>query len=180
MVDLTVGGDKATTLRFLGWLHATHDIMPVSVSSTAALSQWAEEYAKALAEKGLKYSSIANYLNGLAMVCQYSTRRTRSTPTRSQWPRRRSTSCCASADSARARPSSSNSIAAATPTGSNGLTHRGLGRAPRQRQSTAPRRTTRAQAAGAQRVVDRVPRESTPPPPPPAAAPHVLPHVAPC
>ena len=72
VVDLTVGGDKATTLRFLGWLHATHDIVPgLGVFCRAALSQWAEEYAKALAEKGLKYSSIANYLNGLAMVCQY-------------------------------------------------------------------------------------------------------------
>ena len=84
VVDLTVGGDKATTLRFLGWLHATHDIVPgLGVFCRAALSQWAEEYAKALAEKGLKYSSIANYLNGLAMAST-STRPTRSTPTRSQ------------------------------------------------------------------------------------------------
>jgi hypothetical protein len=72
VVDITVGSDKATTLRFLGWLKATHDIVPgLGVFCRAALSQWAEQYAKALADKGLKYSSIANYLNGLAMVCQF-------------------------------------------------------------------------------------------------------------
>ena len=72
MVDITTDGDKATTLRFLAWLRATHDIVPgLGVFCRAALSQWTEEYAKALADKGLKYSSIANYLNGLAMVCQF-------------------------------------------------------------------------------------------------------------
>ena len=72
MVDITTDGDKATTLRFLAWLRATHDIVPgLGVFCRAALSQWTEEYAKALADKGLKYSSIANYLNGLVMVCQF-------------------------------------------------------------------------------------------------------------
>ena len=72
VVDITTDSDKATTLRFLGWLKATHDIVPgLGVFCRAALSAWAEEYAKALADKGLKYTSIANYLNGLAMVCQF-------------------------------------------------------------------------------------------------------------
>jgi hypothetical protein len=72
VVDLTVGGDKATTLRFLGWLLAVKEITPgLGVFCRAALSHWAEEYARGLAHKGLKYSSIANYLNGLAMVCQF-------------------------------------------------------------------------------------------------------------
>ena len=49
VVDLTVGSDKATTLRFLGWLRATHDIVPgLGVFCRAALSQWAEEWARAL------------------------------------------------------------------------------------------------------------------------------------
>ena len=71
-MDLTVGSDKSTTLRFLGWLSAERQITPgLGVFCRATLSQWAEDYAKALADKGLKYSSIANYLNGLAMVCQF-------------------------------------------------------------------------------------------------------------
>lgn len=59
VVDLTVGGDKATTLRFLGWLLAVKEITPgLGVFCRAAVSQWAEEYARALADKGLKYSSV--------------------------------------------------------------------------------------------------------------------------
>ena len=59
VVDITVGSDRATTLRFLGWLAAERQITPgLGVFCRAALSQWAEDYAKALADKGLKYSSV--------------------------------------------------------------------------------------------------------------------------
>lgn len=59
VVDITVGSDKATTLRFLGWLAAEREITPgLGVFCRATLSQWAEDYAKALADKGLKYSSV--------------------------------------------------------------------------------------------------------------------------
>ena len=51
-----------STLRFLGWLSAERQITPgLGVFCRAALSQWVEDYLKALAEKGLKYSTLANY-----------------------------------------------------------------------------------------------------------------------
>ena len=64
-----MGNDRATTLRFLGWLKAAHDIVPgLGVFCRAALSQWVEDWLTALSEKGLKYSSLANYCNSLCMV----------------------------------------------------------------------------------------------------------------
>ena len=60
-VDLTVGNDKATTLRFLGWLKAQEEIVPgLGVFCRAALSSWVEAWLKHLIEKGLKYSTCAN------------------------------------------------------------------------------------------------------------------------
>ena len=62
VVDTTVGSDKATTMRFLGWLSAERQItLGLGVFCRAALSQWVEDYLRALAEKGLKYSTLANY-----------------------------------------------------------------------------------------------------------------------
>jgi hypothetical protein len=62
VVDTTASSDKATTLRFLGWLSAEREVTPgLGVFCRAALSQWVEDYLKALAEKGLKYSTLANY-----------------------------------------------------------------------------------------------------------------------
>ena len=71
-VDITVGNDRRTTLAFLGWLHAERSITAgLGVFCRAALSQWVEDWLKALSEKGLKYSSLANYTNSLCMVCSF-------------------------------------------------------------------------------------------------------------
>ena len=153
VVDLTVGGDKATTLRFLGWLHATHDIVPVSVSSAGLHSQWAR-VRQALAEKGLRYSSIANYLNGLAMVCQYvyqtyevdADALAMATTPLDELLRLRGQCEQAKQQQLYSRRDANWIEWAST---------EGLGRTPGSVQSA--RGTTRAQAAGAQRVADRVP-----------------------
>ena len=92
-VDITVGNDKATVLRceplpplqkdfpsatltlcalarsFFGWLSATHSITPgLGVFCRPTLSQWAEEWLRALREKGCRFSTLSNYANSLAMV----------------------------------------------------------------------------------------------------------------
>ena len=63
----TIG--RRTTLAFLGWLSAEREITPgLGVFSRATLSQWVEDWLKALREKGLKFSSLANYVNSLISV----------------------------------------------------------------------------------------------------------------
>ena len=37
----------------------------------ATLSQWVEEWLRALREKGNRYSTLANYANSLAMCCSF-------------------------------------------------------------------------------------------------------------
>ena len=60
-VDITVGNDKATVLRFFGWLAATHSITPgLGVFCRHTLSQWAEEWLRALREKGCRFSTLAS------------------------------------------------------------------------------------------------------------------------
>jgi hypothetical protein len=60
-VDITVGNDKATVLRFFGWLAATHSITPgLGVFCRPTLSQWAEEWLRALREKGCRFSTLAS------------------------------------------------------------------------------------------------------------------------
>ena len=68
-VDITVGNDRATATRFFGWLFATHSITPgLGVFCRPTLSQWAEEWLRALREKGCRFSTLSNYANSLAMV----------------------------------------------------------------------------------------------------------------
>ena len=60
-VDLTVGNDVACCKRFLGWLLATKQITAgLGVFCRGTLSEWAEEWLRALRDRGLKYSSLAN------------------------------------------------------------------------------------------------------------------------
>ena len=60
-VDITVGNDKATALRFFGWLAATHSITPgLGVFCRPTLSQWAEEWLRALRGKGCRFSTLAS------------------------------------------------------------------------------------------------------------------------
>eukprot|EP00966_Prymnesium_polylepis_P223873 5179578-Prymnesium_polylepis.1 len=72
VLDVTVGNDRATVLRFLGYLSAEKEIAPgLGVFGTKDLSQWVEDWLQALQEKGLKYSSMANYTNSLIAVTNH-------------------------------------------------------------------------------------------------------------
>ena len=69
VVDVTVGNDRASTLRFLGWLHAQKQILPgLGAFGKTELGAWVEEWLQVLRDKGLKYSSLANYANSLIAV----------------------------------------------------------------------------------------------------------------
>ena len=71
-VDLTVGNDVATCKRFLGWLLATKEVTAgLGVFCRAALSEWVEEWLRALREKRLRFSTCSNYCNSLIMVCNF-------------------------------------------------------------------------------------------------------------
>jgi hypothetical protein len=60
-IDITVGNDQATTLRFMGWMLAVKDVQPgLGVFCRATLSEWVEDWLNALSEKGLKFSTLAN------------------------------------------------------------------------------------------------------------------------
>ena len=62
VVPVTVDNDRATCLRFLGWLSVERDITPgLGVFCRVDLGQWASDWIHALEEKQLKYSSLANY-----------------------------------------------------------------------------------------------------------------------
>ena len=66
VVDVTVGNDRATVLRFLGWLAAEKGISPgLGVFAKPTLGEWVEAYLQALQNKGLKYSSMAVGLTSL-------------------------------------------------------------------------------------------------------------------
>jgi hypothetical protein len=68
----TMQNDRATCLRFLGWLSAERSIQPgLGVFAVAETAEWAEEYVKALHAKGLQWSSLSNYSNSLVTVCAY-------------------------------------------------------------------------------------------------------------
>ena len=68
----TVGNDASTTLRFLGYLSAVKEITPgLGVFCRKQLSEWTQDWLNALSEKGLKFSTLANYCNSLCMVGQF-------------------------------------------------------------------------------------------------------------
>ena len=72
VVDVTVGNDRATVLRFLGWLHAEKEIAPgLGVFGKVDLSEWVEEWLQALTEKAVKFSSLSNYTNSLIAVTNH-------------------------------------------------------------------------------------------------------------
>ena len=69
VVDVTVGNDRATALRFMGWLRAEKEIAPgLGVFGKAEVAGWVEEWLHALTAKGVKYSSCSNYVNSLIAV----------------------------------------------------------------------------------------------------------------
>ena len=59
-VDLTVGNDIGVCKRFFGWLLATKEVTAgMGVFCRPTLSEWAEQWVKALREeKGLRYSTL--------------------------------------------------------------------------------------------------------------------------
>ena len=58
---MTVGADKRTCLAFLGYLAAEHEIQPgLGVFAKAELSGWCEQWLRALENKKLRYSTMAN------------------------------------------------------------------------------------------------------------------------
>ena len=73
VVDVTVGNDRATVLRFLGYLSAEKGIPPVLAAAfgNVHLSAWAEEWTRSLQEKGVQFSSLSNYVNSLISVTKY-------------------------------------------------------------------------------------------------------------
>ena len=68
VVDTTVGNDKATVLRFLGFLKSTHEISPgLGVFAKTTTAEWVELYLKHLQEKELRWSTLANYVNSVCV-----------------------------------------------------------------------------------------------------------------
>ena len=72
VVDVTVGNDRATCLRFLGWLLAEKQIAPgLGVFGKKELADWVEAWVQALAAKGVLYSSLSNYTNSLIALTNF-------------------------------------------------------------------------------------------------------------
>ena len=69
VVDVTVGNDRASALRFLGWLRAEKEVLPgLGAFGKEEVAGWVEEWLHALKAKGVKYSSLSNYVNSLIAV----------------------------------------------------------------------------------------------------------------
>ena len=69
VVDVTVGNDRASALRFLGWLRAEKEVLPgLGAFGKGEVAGWVEEWLHALKAKGVKYSSLSNYVNSLIAV----------------------------------------------------------------------------------------------------------------
>ena len=73
VVDSTVTADKSTALRFLGWLQRQHSVVPeLKVFGATSLGERVESFVAFLrAERGCRYSTCANYINGLVSVASY-------------------------------------------------------------------------------------------------------------
>ena len=77
VVSLTSESDKQSLLRFYGWLHrANHTpddaYLYLSLLARADLGDLVEKYARWLRDdQQLRYSTLANYLNGLIAVISY-------------------------------------------------------------------------------------------------------------
>ena len=72
VVDITADGDKATVLRFLAFCKEEHNVVPsMSFFGSPDLAIFSQEWLTALHEKGLMWSSLGNYMNGLCNVASY-------------------------------------------------------------------------------------------------------------
>jgi hypothetical protein len=73
VVDSTVTADKSTALRFLGWLQRQHSVVPeLKVFSATSLGARVESFVAFLrTERGCRFSTCANYINGLVSVAAY-------------------------------------------------------------------------------------------------------------
>jgi hypothetical protein len=76
----TCDGDVSNGLRFLGWFKSHRDAsqeeapIPLTlraVFSHARLAEWVEQYLEFLEERGLQWSSKANYTTGIINILSY-------------------------------------------------------------------------------------------------------------
>eukprot|EP00966_Prymnesium_polylepis_P243347 5627473-Prymnesium_polylepis.1 len=68
-MEITIGGDRSCALRLLGFLQTTKGIKPaLSVFGDAEMGAFAETYMNACKEKGLRWSSLANYSTRLDCI----------------------------------------------------------------------------------------------------------------
>jgi hypothetical protein len=168
VVPITVENDRATCLRFLGWLSIERQIAPgLGVFGQVETSQWVSDWIKALQGKGLKYSSLASACRARLPRARLpsthpphrrlpsrqitptasspsprlSTIRSRSATRSMRCPPPRSRKWCVCAVNASRRRSSRSSSRASIQTSWNGRRRRP--RASRRRRSTAPRRGRR-------------------------------------
>ena len=76
VMSISAEADKKHILRFMGWLIRTDRVAPaqlqVSLLLGPELASWGQEYATFLRDQqDLRFSSVANYLNGLVSVTSY-------------------------------------------------------------------------------------------------------------
>lgn len=73
IMDITIQGDRSCALRLLGFLNTTKSVRPglVSVFGSADIGEYVESYLNACREKGLRWSSLANYVNSFVSVTRY-------------------------------------------------------------------------------------------------------------
>eukprot|EP00966_Prymnesium_polylepis_P070471 1637620-Prymnesium_polylepis.1 len=71
-MEITIAGDRSCALRLLGFLQTTKGVRPaLSVFGDADMGAFAEAYMNACKEKGLRWSSLANYVNSFVSLTRY-------------------------------------------------------------------------------------------------------------
>jgi hypothetical protein len=72
IMEITIAGDRSCALRLLGFLQTTKGVRPaLSVFGDADMGAFAEAYMNACKEKGLRWSSLANYVNSFVSLTRY-------------------------------------------------------------------------------------------------------------
>ena len=72
IVDVTAASDRGTALRFIAYCHAEHGVAPsLDVFGSGHLADLTQKWLEALVERGLMWSTLANYVNSLCSVAAY-------------------------------------------------------------------------------------------------------------
>ena len=72
VVDTTAQSDRGTTQRFLAYCQQEHDIAPtLATFGTAQVATLAQSWLQKLSERGLMWSTLANYCNSLCNIAAY-------------------------------------------------------------------------------------------------------------